>query len=121
MFAGERWTRSTVHLVTEAVDGGPSLIKSWAFPTHTMINDARRWGATDILKAFAYAQREWMMRAAWGPLLARAIGAFAQGQVRATGDQAFVEETPGPVMLAPEEPAVRHPVHTHDAASAVAR
>jgi phosphoribosylglycinamide formyltransferase-1 len=123
VFAGERWTRSTVHVVSEALDVGPSLLKSWAFPTHPMVTDARRWGASaaDLLKAYAYAHREWMMRAAWGPLLARAIGAFAQGQVRATHNQMFVEETPGPVMLAPEEPAVRHPVHAHDAASAVAR
>lgn len=109
VFAGERWTRSTVHLVTEAVDAGPPLVKSWAFPTHTMISDARRWGASDILRAFAYAQREWMMRAAWGPLLARAIAAFADGQVRIAGGGAHIAGARAPLTLAPEEPPVPQP------------
>jgi folate-dependent phosphoribosylglycinamide formyltransferase PurN len=117
VFAGERWTRSTVHLVTESVDAGPSLIKSWAFPTHTMISEARRWGATDILKAFAYAQREWMMRAAWGPLLARAIAAFADGQVRLVGDAVHLAGAPAPLVLAPQEPAVQPAVSRHPAAA----
>jgi folate-dependent phosphoribosylglycinamide formyltransferase PurN len=81
VFAGEARTRSTVHVVTREVDVGPLLVRSWAFPTHPMLGPAREWGATDILKAYAYAQREWMMRAAWGPLLARAIELYATGQV----------------------------------------
>jgi phosphoribosylglycinamide formyltransferase-1 len=107
VLAGERWTRSTVHLVRESVDAGPSLIKSWAFPTHTMISDARRWGATDILNAFAYAQREWMMHAAWGPLLAGAIAAFADGHVHVSGDTVHLAGAAAPLVLAPEEPAVQ--------------
>ena len=73
VFAGEPETRSTVHLVTPEVDVGPALVRSWPFPVHPMVDDARRWGAIDILKAYAYAQREWMMRAAWGPMLRKAI------------------------------------------------
>lgn len=109
VFAGERWTRSTVHLVTESVDAGPPLVKSWGFPTHTMISDARRWGASDVLKAFAYAQREWMMRAAWGPLLARAIAAFADGEVRIAGGMAHIAGARAPLTLAPQEPSVSQP------------
>jgi len=71
--AGEPETRSTVHLVTEAVDVGPPLLVSEAFPTHPPVGD---------LKAYAYAQREWMMRASWGRLLAQAIARFALGEVR---------------------------------------
>ncbi len=82
VFAGEPETRSTMHIVTAEVDVGPLLVRSDAFPTHPMVNEARRWGATDILKAYAYAQREWMMRASWGTLLARAIELYARGQVR---------------------------------------
>jgi folate-dependent phosphoribosylglycinamide formyltransferase PurN len=107
VFAGERATRSTVHLVTAEVDGGPPLVRSWAFPTHPLVTDARRWGATDILKAYAYAQREWMMRAAWGPLLAHAIGRFADGQVKLEGSRVRLGGTPGPHTLDPVEPAVR--------------
>lgn len=93
MFAGAHSTRSVVHLVTEGVDAGPVLARSWAFPTHPLVADARRWGAVDILKAYAYAQREWMMRAAWGPLMNEAIRCFAEGET-------------GPRTLATMEPAV---------------
>jgi phosphoribosylglycinamide formyltransferase 1 len=66
--AGEPETRSTVHIVTPEVDVGPMLVRSDAFPTHP--------------KVTAYAQREWMMRASWGTLLAQAIEIYARGQVR---------------------------------------
>jgi len=106
VLAGERATRSTVHLVTAEVDGGPPLVRSWAFPTHPLVTDARRWGATDILKAYAYAQREWMMRAAWGPLLAHAIGRVADGPVKLEGRSVRLGGMPGPHTLDPVEPAV---------------
>jgi folate-dependent phosphoribosylglycinamide formyltransferase PurN len=79
VFGGEPETRSTVHLVTAEVDVGPPLLRSRPFPVHPLVDDARRWGAIDILKAYAYAQREWMMRAVWGPMLASAIALFADG------------------------------------------
>lgn len=78
ILAGEPETRSTVHVATSDVDVGPLLVRSWGFPTHPLVHDARTWGATDILQAYAYAQREWMMRAAWGRLLAHAIAGFAR-------------------------------------------
>lgn len=96
VFAGERSTRSCVHVVTEGVDAGPVLVRSWSFPTHPLVTDARRWGAGDILKAYAYAQREWMMRAAWGPLMDEAIRCYAEGGA----------DWPAPRTLAPIEPAV---------------
>lgn len=73
LIAGERETRSTAHLVTADVDTGPIVARSQPFPVPPMLEQARRWGALDIIKACAYAQREWMMRAAWGPLAALAI------------------------------------------------
>lgn len=109
VFAGERSTRSIVHLVTADVDGGPALFRSWPFPTHPLVTDARRWGAHDILKAYAYAHREWMMRAAWGPLLAHALERFATGQVRVDGLSVFVDGAPGPRTLDPPEPALAWP------------
>jgi folate-dependent phosphoribosylglycinamide formyltransferase PurN len=96
VFAGERSTRSSVHVVTAGVDAGPVLVRSWSFPTHPLVTDARRWGAADILKAYAYAQREWMMRAAWGPLMDEAIRCFAEGEA----------ERSVPKTLAPVEPAL---------------
>jgi len=102
IFAGEPETRSTVHLVTPEVDVGPLLVRSWAFPTHPLVADARSWGAADIPKAYAYAQREWMMRAAWGPLLARAIELFAKDEIRFLHGRPVVAGTLGPEELAPE-------------------
>jgi phosphoribosylglycinamide formyltransferase 1 len=67
--AGERVTRSTVHLVTSDLDAGPILARSAPFPVHEMVADALEWGAQDLISAYAYAQREWMMRTCWGELL----------------------------------------------------
>lgn len=74
IIAGEPETRSTVHVVTPALDEGPIIARSRAFPVHEpMIEAARRWVAADVIKAYAYAQREWMMRAAFGQLLSHGI------------------------------------------------
>lgn len=106
IFAGEAETRSTVHLVTEEVDRGPPLLLSWPFPVHRLVAEARRWGAQDILKAYAYAQREWMMRAAWGPLLARTLDLFAADAVRVLGGRAVVDGALAPRELpAPAAPS----------------
>jgi len=102
--AGRSETRSTVHLVTTEVDHGPPLVRSWGFPSHPLIQDARRWGADRMLKAYAYAQREWMMRAAWGPLLARAVRLFALDQVRVLNGRAAIAGRLGPEQLEPESP-----------------
>jgi hypothetical protein len=88
--------------VTAEVDQGPPLVRSWGFPSHPLVQDARGWGADRILKAYAYAQREWMMQAAWGPLLARAIGLFARDQVRLLNGRVAIAGRRGPVQLDPE-------------------
>ena len=80
---GARETRSTVHLVTEEVDTGPALVRSRPFLVHPMMEDARRWSEKHIVSAYAYAHREWMMRAVWGDLLDRAVRMFARGEVGA--------------------------------------
>jgi phosphoribosylglycinamide formyltransferase-1 len=97
--AGQFETRSTVHLVSEEVDRGPPLVRSWGFPSHPLVADARRWRAMKMLKAYAYAQREWMMVAAWGPLLARAIQRFALDQVRLLDGRAVIAGRLGPEEL----------------------
>lgn len=94
--AGEPETRSTVHLVTEEVDVGPPLVRSWGFPVHPLVDDARNWGAEDVVSAYAYAQRGWMMRAAWGRLLERALDRLAAGAVRLLGGQVVVGDALGP-------------------------
>jgi hypothetical protein len=95
--AGEPETRSTVHLVTPELDVGPLVLRSAAFPVHPLVADARRWRATDIVRAYAYAHREWMMRAAWGPLLRQTVRLFAAGLVRVLGGRAVIGGALGPL------------------------
>jgi len=75
--AGARETRSIVHIVDESLDGGPILFASRAYPVAPFVHEAVRAGETKIVKAYAYAHREWMIRDAWPSLLHRAIDSFA--------------------------------------------
>lgn len=101
---GASETRTTAHVVTAEVDGGPILARSWAFPVYPLAEAARRLGATDILRAYAYAQREWMMRTAWGPLLLEVVRGYAARAVRVLDGRVFIGSTEGPVEL-PAPPA----------------
>lgn len=79
ILAGERETRSTLHLVTPKLDGGPIVERSKAYPVAEFARDAAAAGHLDIVKAYAYAQREWMMRDAWGTMVVRALEAMSAG------------------------------------------
>lgn len=111
IFAGEHVTRTTVHVVTPEVDVGPRLLMSQAFPTHPMLDEARAWEALDILKAYAYAHREWMMRASWGRLMSAAIALYADSDIEVLGDRPRVCGMPGPLTVGRsglERPARAH-------------
>jgi folate-dependent phosphoribosylglycinamide formyltransferase PurN len=99
IFDGAAETRTTAHLVTPEVDTGPILLLSWPFPTHPLADDARRMGATDVLKEYAYAQREWMMQTAWGPLLVWSARLYAARAVRVVDGRVFVGAQAGPIRL----------------------
>jgi phosphoribosylglycinamide formyltransferase 1 len=73
IFAGERETRSSVHIVTPELDAGPVIALSDAFPVAPFVHEAVARGERDIVSAYAYAQREWMMRSSWGALTAEAV------------------------------------------------
>ena len=73
ILAGESETRSTLHIVTEEVDAGPIIRVSRAYPVAPFVHEAAAAGHLDIVKAYAYAQREWMMRDCWAELLAEAL------------------------------------------------
>jgi folate-dependent phosphoribosylglycinamide formyltransferase PurN len=103
--AGETETRSTVHLVSAEVDTGPPLVRSWSFPVHSMMDDAREWNAAAIIRAYAYAQREWMMRAAWGELLVAGVTLFVEDRLRLLGSQVYLGGEPAPITL--ERPRCR--------------
>ena len=73
--AGETETRSTLHVVTAKLDGGPIIAVSRAYPVAPFVHEAAAAGHLDIVKAYAYAQREWMMRDSWGEMLVQALAA----------------------------------------------
>lgn len=79
ILAGETETRASAHFVDAELDGGPLLLRSWPFP----VPDVARWAtlrqASDVLRAVAFAQTEWMLRSAWGPMMARVVEMVAHG------------------------------------------
>jgi phosphoribosylglycinamide formyltransferase 1 len=81
ILAGERETRSTLHVVTAEVDAGPILAVSDAFEVAPLVRDALALGALDMIRAYSYAHREWMMRRAWGPMVVAELEKLACGAV----------------------------------------
>lgn len=77
ILAGATETRSTLHLVTSKLDGGPVVQRSKAYPVAPFVHEAVLAGHGDIVRAYAYAQREWMMRDGWGGLVVQALEAVA--------------------------------------------
>ena len=69
ILAGERQTRSSIHVVTAEVDAGPVIAVSPSYPVAPFAREAAAAEAMDIVKAYAYAQREWMMRDSWAELV----------------------------------------------------
>ena len=78
ILAGERETFAIAHLVDERVDNGEVLARSDPFPVSPLVRDALQIGAMDIVKAYAYAHREWVIRTSWGPLMRQAVRAIAE-------------------------------------------
>jgi hypothetical protein len=70
---GESETRASAHVVTDTLDDGPVILRSWSFKAPEVVQWARTHGAWDVLRATAWAHHEWMLREAWGPMLARSI------------------------------------------------
>lgn len=81
VLAGETQTRSTVHFVTAALDDGPVLMLSDAYPIAPFATEAALSVSIDIVRAYSYAHREWMMRNEWGALAARSLEYLAAGIV----------------------------------------
>lgn len=79
ILAGETETRSMLHIVTPQVDCGPVLLQSKPYPVAPFVHDAVASGQLDIVKAYAYAQREWMMRDSWGGMLVQAVELMSAG------------------------------------------
>jgi folate-dependent phosphoribosylglycinamide formyltransferase PurN len=71
--AGEPETRATAHIVTARLDEGPILLRSRPFLVAPLVAELRRRGLARAIDAYAFAHQEWMLDAAWGPLLTGAI------------------------------------------------
>jgi hypothetical protein len=69
----ETETHSIVHVVTKEVDSGPVIVQSDPFIIAPFAQHAVLAGETDIVRAYAYAHREWMMRSCWGDLVVQAL------------------------------------------------
>jgi folate-dependent phosphoribosylglycinamide formyltransferase PurN len=78
---GQAGTCATVHLVNEEPDGGAPLVRSWIYPVSPLVARARAWDAADMVKAYAYAHQEWMIRSVSGPLLSATLQLIAGGSV----------------------------------------
>lgn len=96
---GASETRSTVHVVERKLDAGPIVLLGASYPVAPFAQKAALCGERDIVKAYAYAQREWMMRESWGHLVVRGL------ELLAAGDQTFSQ----PAELLPAEAK-----HDHD-------
>lgn len=116
--AGEPETRASFHLVTEALDEGPALLRSWAFPVSPLVEDARRAQSRETLHAYAFAHQEWMLRKAWGRLLSHGIEILAGSPVRLVNGAFRIGPFRGPwdlserggILLESEHPALERAV-----------
>jgi phosphoribosylglycinamide formyltransferase-1 len=81
ILAGESATFSMVHHVTPDIDAGPVIAMSHPFAVAPFVLDAAASGEHDVVRAYAYAHREWMMRSTWGSLAVRALEQVAALEV----------------------------------------
>jgi folate-dependent phosphoribosylglycinamide formyltransferase PurN len=80
ILAGEFETRSTLHVVTDHLDDGPSLIRSQPFPVSEAAMWARAAGSPDVLRRAIWVHQEWMLRAAFGPLMEAGLDRLAAAE-----------------------------------------
>jgi len=98
---GRGATRSTVHLVTAAVDAGPLVVRSKPFPVRReQVATLREHGEDAALRNYADAHQTWMKWEGDGPALAAALGLVADGEVAYADDGGVtVAGEPGPYDL----------------------
>lgn len=103
---GQPATYETTHVVTPNVDRGPPLVRSRPFPVHEqLVTQAREGGEGDVLDAYVYAHREWMIREGGGPTLATTVDLIADGRVHLADGRAYVDGEPGPYRLGEQPPS----------------
>lgn len=96
---GETDTRETTHLVTEAVDAGPLIARSRPFPVHRPLVADSLATDEDVLDAYVYAHRGWMVREGGGPTLAKTIELIADGRVTVDAGETYIDGEAGYYQL----------------------
>jgi folate-dependent phosphoribosylglycinamide formyltransferase PurN len=99
IFAGERETRSSMFFVTERVSEGPLFLLSRPYPIAEIAADGLSWGAYDLVNEYVKVHRDWMVRSAWGELIAHAMEFLAAGTIRVANDIAWIDGVPGPCRM----------------------
>jgi len=107
IFAGERETRSSLFFVTDRIGEGPLFLLSRPYPVAEIAADGLSWGAYDLVNAYVNVHRDWMVRSAWGEMIAHAMGLLAAGTIRVANDIAWVDGVPGPCRMG-EAPRACH-------------
>ncbi|MGZ8867866.1 MAG: formyltransferase family protein [Thermoanaerobaculia bacterium] len=78
ILAGERVTRSTVHIVTQRLEAGPMVLMSDGYHVPAAATNAALLGDVESVRKHALAQRQMMMND-WGTLAARGLEYIASG------------------------------------------
>ena len=104
IMSGATETRSSAYIVRQGVGTGPLFLLSGAYPVAPMARDARNWGDAALVERYAGLHRQWMQRAAWGPMLVRVLELLAGGTIAIAGDVVWIDGAPGPCRFG-EAPA----------------
>jgi hypothetical protein len=72
-----------------------------------MVDDLRRWNATKILRAYAFAHQEWMIESTWAPMMLAVIELFAHGELQTWRGETLISGSTRPVQLEPPGRSLR--------------
>jgi folate-dependent phosphoribosylglycinamide formyltransferase PurN len=78
LLAGEPDTCASAHLVTEGIDEGPVILRSWRFPAGPEVARLRERRLPGELRAAIREHEERMLREAWAPMMMAAIALAAE-------------------------------------------
>lgn len=92
--AGEPATRSTVHILTKEVDGGPIIVQSRAFPVSEELRERVRKEGPDSKARKDF--QEMMKKEGDGPAYLEALRIISQGRLSIDAETLFLDGTPLP-------------------------
>ncbi|MDI6721489.1 MAG: formyltransferase family protein [Candidatus Aenigmarchaeota archaeon] len=88
--AGERSTRSTVHIATEVFDEGPIVVQSKPFYIDPEIHEKALRGLFDCLQDYASSLQETMKIGGDGPAYLKALKLISEGRLSIDGETLFL-------------------------------